>query len=688
MALGANDGLTVTYQGRLCLPEFSITRPTGLEPGYGFLGMDSVDLGGTFDVVPSLPGVDSPAPVSTVAKSSPNTPGATGKPLNSSGDLVIFEQLGGAIKWQTTLSGMIITEKGIETIKAVDGGTKFVRVEIADIRYLWKTRGIIFAWINMPKLASGQSTVAPGAPSVGDPMASVPATTSIGGTTDGKLFDFVAGSDDSGVPWTLRRCLEVVVLPRLPGQPALKRLPPDLDGNGAIPIGHAWDGILPVKALADLLDEFQLVISLNHDGSISLWHEGEGKVTREDGWVIHYDSGNEDEYVSNSREIATPHYIPSTVVVLGPPIRDTARMLLEPVGEIRDKDNPGKSGRIVPLDDAVKALGLATANAKTFVLMTPAERALMDLPETTVKELEKWAYRWYRVPDPVKLNADKLPVQDRGTVDDFGVFLPPRVWSESLAIIQGAAIAKKAQGGISTSASPWGKSQVNSALYAMIGSAGSNITAVQNLPFSEQSSGYEIDRVSGVVKFHEIQCAAIGINGETGFAPIYSAIVDRPAKVQLEWGFDRKPGLNQNVVISHRYASFWAKQKNGSITQQPSLDPNAIPVVVHRPDLLQVNDADGNTNKGPLDSVAKKIATAILARPAVTSGATIELHRPVPVATNGLVTTTTYTTSQSRPRVTIHVGCFSPLVPARAETHARQPNYKTLRQSILTPKEA
>lgn len=768
MALGANvGGLTVSYQGILCLPAYQIARPTGLEPGYGFVGMELADLK-SLGIVSSIPGVDSPASLSTVSKATPNqAPPAGG--LNSIGDLVVTERLGKAVNWTTTHARMLVTEKGIETILAVDGGSTFVKVELADIRYLWGKRGIVSAWINVPQLAAGQSqqNAAGDTPSnlaqteASPPVSSPSAGATVGGTTDAKIPPLIVGSlDEGGKPWTLRRVLEVVVLPALPGTPKLKRLPADLDGDKGIPLGHVWDGVLPVRAMGDLLDEFQLALALNLDGSVSLWHEGEGTIAREDGTAINFAPGKEDEYVTSARDLVTPHYIPSSVVVLGPPIRDTSRSFLEPVGQIR------KTGQIVPLADALSALGVTLRTARIFVLASALEKALIDLPSDAVHEIDRWCFRWFRIPGGAAARADWLPIRDRGHVDDVGTSDPPRVWSENLDVIDSAAIAKL--GGSSTLSDG---TQISDSIKTMIASQATQLAAVINLPWSEQSEGYEIDRAHGLVKFREIQVVAQGpgpadplpsssrapaqsmkpgengsnILGESllealgplgwavlaaadrdkkirreraaaalakanaaaakavadrktagaaanGGPGIHNAFVQRAALVQLEWGWDRKPGLDSNVEIFHRYASFWtrgATAKPGvpaKITQQQTLSPGAIPLTIHRPDLLEVHDADGNTNKAQLDSIAKQLATAVLTRPEVTTGSTLALHRPVAVQTNGLVTTTVYSTSNARPRVSVHVGSFAPLTAPHAETHARVPRYQAIRDSVLVPR--
>ena len=70
--------------------------------------------------------------------------------------------------------------------------------------------------------------------------------------------------------------LEEKILPTLPGSPKLVRLPAAREK--ANPKGHVWNGVLPKVALAHVLDEFQLVLTLNVDGSVSIWERNEGDL--------------------------------------------------------------------------------------------------------------------------------------------------------------------------------------------------------------------------------------------------------------------------------------------------------------------------------------------------------------------------------------------------------------------------
>ena len=300
---------------------------------------------------------------------------------------------------------------------ALDDPSDLVRVEITDLRYLWGRRGVVFGWVNVPRQDDGKGLgLLPGTGlKIGAALAPL--------AKKAPLPPMVPGSLRNGAPWTLRQVLVERVLPALPGSPALSRFPRDLED--AIPVGHVWDGYPAKQALADLLDEFQLVLSLDLDASVSLWHENEGALQLETGVRVDV---FKDERVSSSRALVAFHHLPSVVLVLGSPVRETALVSeLEPVGELQ--------GEVVPHERALQAIGLNLNQAHLFATATHDERStFFKVSAAGIREFERWAFKWYRLPGGTPQNAQRLPVEDRGVVDGVGQFLPPRVYSESIAV--------------------------------------------------------------------------------------------------------------------------------------------------------------------------------------------------------------------------------------------------------------
>ncbi|MCY0881455.1 MAG: hypothetical protein OWS74_05615, partial [Firmicutes bacterium] len=377
-----------------------------------------------------LEGVDTIDPPHTVSGPEPG--------LRSSGRLVFTEVRNGTA-YEAAIEQVLITERAIEVALAMDDDNPVCRVELTDIRYLWATRGApVFGWINVPRrkgddapalVISTTTTSKPPAPAPGQPSADP---------------EFIPGSMRQGKPWTLRQVLEEKILPNLPGSPKLKRLPPGRES--AQPKGHVWNGLLPKVALARVLDEFQLVLALNPDGSVSVWERNEGDLQDAAGQMIVYDPRDPsvDDRVATARAVVAYKHVPAAVMVLGGRVVKTARVALEAVGEI--------SGSIVKLEDALAAIGLTLDQARQAVLL-PHERraALLLIPTPALREFERWAFKWFRLPGGTKDNADKLPLlPGRGVVDSVGQWLPHRVFSEGHTTfsVMEAALAKLNQSGL------------------------------------------------------------------------------------------------------------------------------------------------------------------------------------------------------------------------------------------------
>ena len=412
----------------------------------------------------------------------PKQPAATpkGDGLLSQGDLVVTERIEGE-EHTVTFNKVLVSERAIESVIALDDPNDVVRVEITDIRYLWGRRGVVFGWINVPRQdekgagGGGGATVARLSTSSGPLAKKAP------------LPPMIEGSLRGGSPWTLRHVLVERVLPALPGAPALKRMPKELEG--AVPIGHVWDGYAAKHALSDLLEEFHLLLALNLDASVSLWREDEGQLQLDTGTAIAVDS---DDRVSSSRSLVAFYHSPAVVLVLGSPVRETAR--------VGDLDLVGEGGgEILPLGQALARIGLSPSQAQLFATATHDERCtFFQVTAEGIRDFERWAFKWYRLPGGTKENANRLPIEDRGVTDEIGQFQPPRVWSESIAVTRTATLLMQ---------SVARKEARAKALDAMKAGDTDQMLSVWNVPFAEQTSGYSIDRARGIVKFDTIQGA-------------------------------------------------------------------------------------------------------------------------------------------------------------------------------------
>ncbi|HZU96245.1 MAG TPA: hypothetical protein VFF73_06010, partial [Planctomycetota bacterium] len=338
---------------------------------------------------------------------------------------------------------------------------------------------------------------------------------------------------------------------------------------------------------------------------------------------------------------------------------------------------------IFPLGQALSKIGLNMNQAHLFATATHDERStFFKVSADGIREFERWAFKWYRLPGGTKDNAQRLPIEDRGVVDEVGQFLPPRVFSESIAVTRTGALLLQAVK----------KGEARSVALDALKAANTNqLLSVWNVPFAEQTSGYSIDRARGIVRFDAIQGAISqeGVSLKEGF-------LKRQAHVALEFGYDRKPRLDEDVKLDHRYHAVFVRKTTRdskgtpvvTVTQVPELPANSAPLVIERPDFLQVVALDGTTNKPLLDSLASKLAQEVFSKPTETVGAIVSFHRPVPIVTTGLVRSIVWRTQTEVPQVVAHIGTVAPLAPSPEpmRTRARSGPHEVLRGSVVVPR--
>lgn len=672
------EGVTITYQGKTCLPyPFEYSRDVGLSPGRGVVHMHRADFE-VFQIKESISGVDLLPSLKTREK-------VPAKGFLSAGTLVFSETVNGVTK-EVVWDQVLVTEDAVESAFDFDDDSDVVRLQITDIRYLWDRRGVVFSWINVPRQGS-EASQSPRSQGGGLGTFS---TALVEAKANPKLtpptIGMVDGSQNGGKPWTLRRVLEEKVLPALPGSPKLREI--DKDVEGLIPVGHTWIAKLPRDCLADLLNEFRLEVALNHDSSVSIWRKGSGGLQKRDGTalkpVAYGFKGNDrvpeiDDDVATSRRLVKFGCPPACVVVVGPPKIKTARLALEPVGEIRseggENSDARKSAIVVPLRQALGAIGVnSESTARAAVLRSPGERALMlGIGNDKLSEFDRWAYKWYRIPGGAQEHGDKLPIlKASGSVGHAGELLPPSVFSEGHRFATTAAIVRALS-------AVGGGSSKSDKLYNAIVSAKHHKVGF-NVDFSLQSTGYEIDERHGIVKFDAPQ----GKLEDTGSYQDSSKLAEH-TRVELEFAYVKKPRIQDQISELDYYTAVFLKDDSGNVVQTPLIPSGAAPLTIHRLDLQLVERADGKDNRADLDSVAKNLAANVFMVPSATVGAVVTLCRPVPIVNTGQVLSVTHATdAQERPVVTVHVGAFAPLAPDPRPTTREKP--RSLPDSVYVSK--
>lgn len=649
MAEKPAEGLTVKFQGKFCAPSFRIERSEGLEPDFGFVLMPR----GEFKAFE----IRDPKPL-TGTQDKSATPAGFG--FDAAGDLVIQERVverngaGQVVRDEThevTFAGLLLPERAVEAAFPDDDANELCKIELTDVRELWSSRGVVFAWVNVPRQGASQKRAGTQDKSAPPPAGVVAA-------------DFLPGSLDGTVPWTLKRVLEAKILPALPGRPRLKTIAPSLASS--TPVGHVWTGARAKAALAAVLEEARATLALNLDGSVSVWAENEGELQDASGQKIAFAGASIDPRVQNARRVAASYQVPRSVVVLGAPSIQTERVRLEAVGEL--------GGRIVPLDDALRGIGLEPAIARRLAVLPHERRASSaTLSAWGLREFERWAFKWFRVPGGAESASDKLPILDaRGSAGSAGELLPLRAWSQTFTVVSvlGATLARLEANALLGVANKAQRSVTNQTLTALEALGGAAFRQVSNLPFAEAASGdtasgngvgFEVDRARGLVKFASVQ----GHVATEGVTLEEAELAINGARVELEFAYQRKAPATGSPGTTDRYVSVWTREGSGpaaklSLSRVPGAgDP---PHVIERPDLQLVEGAAG-TNLESLDRLAQEAAMAVLAKPFSAEGAVVTFARFVPLVTTGRVRSLAWETEGQLPRVTAHVGLAAPLAP-------------------------
>jgi hypothetical protein len=417
---------------------------------------------------------------------------------------------------------------------------------------------------------------------------------------------------------------------------------------------------LPKVALAHVLDEFQLVLTLNLDGSVSVWERNEGDLQDQAGTAIIYTANPADpkappldDRVATARALVAYKHVPAAVMILGGRVVKTERVALEAVGEI--------GGALAPLQDALTSIGMTLAQAQQAALLPHHRRAaLLLIPPAALREFERWAFKWFRLPGGAEKNADKLPLlKGRGVVDSVGQWLPHRVFSEghtTISVME-AALSQLDKSGLGSA-----PQKIQDQVLNRISQNVAHFKVVCNLPFDEQAAGFRIDLARGLVKFENVQ-GTVATEG----VPLDEAVLEASLPhVELEYGYEKRPGFDNDVSPDLRYSSVWVRTTvNGktSVQQAQGLAPGVAPLLRQRPDLELVFDVNGNSNQALLDASAQKTAEDVFQIEQSSQGAVVTLCRPVAAVTTGKVLTVTWSLEGELPRTVAHIGVYAPLAP-------------------------
>ena len=573
-------GLTVRYQGIVCLPDFEFSLEASTRATSGFVRMAIADLGAAsvrdLKIDPSSTGVD------TLFGFSPDPPVAGGGRLWSRGTLEVSEEYNDVgnnndlTVRKRVFQNVYVDEEAMRADFPTDNQSEVLTIRLASFQYMWPRRGSLTGWFNVPLRSPPSAQGRRGTVTDDNP-----------GELDPSMF--VPGSLRNGQLWTLRQFLEERVFPALPTSPALYRLP--RDAETAIPYDHRYIAQNPSKVLERLLVEFDLTPGPRFDGSMGLYRRDEG-MPEEDGSPV------PDGLIAQVETTVSHHYPPIVVEVVGPPILQEVRLDLEPVGEVR--------GEIVPLGEALQAFGMgrpeegatpqgAPAGVRIpeigRLLMIPRQQraaAYPDLAEDALKEFDRWAYRWFRIVSTSLPRSSRLPMFD---VPFLGSYRPIKAFAETAERINVASLfdpdrrtrlrsvdastqaAAQAvltgldaqldggEGLLRKSLRKRAEQIIQRTSQALQETGPRSPVVVVNQPYREVTSGFQVDRENGVIKFDRV----VGhVFPDSQTEAQYTSLVF-PVRAEVIFAHEKKPNPDRPMTLADHYVSWWGRDEDGKI---------------------------------------------------------------------------------------------------------------------------
>ena len=681
-------GTTVRYQGVVCLPDFEFALEASLRPTSGYVRMSLADLGiqsvDQLRIDPGATGLDTQHLRSREAGDEPVGDGPAGGAgvLYSLGDLEIIEAatdggIGEPATYSVTFRNVYVDESAMRADFPTDNQSETVTVRIASYQYLWSRRGTFTGWFNVPLLAPSR------------PKRARTVTADESGELDPD--DFAPGSLRNGTLWTLRQIIEERVLPALPTAPRLWAI--DAAAGGSTPINYQYLAANPAHVLGRLLAEADLIPGPRPDGALEIHARDAGPPRKQDGRSIAI------ELLAHAEPNVSHHYVPLVVEVVGPPILQEVRVALEPVGE--------SGGNIMPLSDALEAWGLPRLEVGPPVpdskppqrmpesgrlLMQPrAQRAEVspEITEEAAKELDRWAFRWWRIVGTAAERAALLPMFPVPWLDGQR---PVRAFAETYELVNAASLAgnvaaaqrltsvvdaarsvqrtvDQGQGTLTARDDAEQQLLLRARAQAAIDRAHAFVAALRaspvvliNIPFRECSSGFQVRRESGVIEFDRI----IGHIYPDGSTVAHFARLVSPTRAEAIFACERKPKPDSPLTLSHHYASWWAREENGALVRLARCPDGVTPTVLVNDSLRQIDYIDGTSNREQLDAIARRDAGALLGRPKMTRAAKLSYTRPLDIAPTGLVRSVTWAgpAGNGRYATTAHVGAYDPRLGA------------------------
>ena len=661
------DGTVVTYQGIPCMPRYSFSLTSGTRPSNGHVKMLPQDIRELL-VRPGVVGVD--------AKERPNRGGGR---LLSAGALTVAERVDGLQRASVTFERVFVDYDALEEEFFTDDGSSPVLVRLVSQEVLWPTHGEMSLRANLLKegvFSGRQRTVTEDAPIPADAFA------------EGSL-------DDNGRPWTLRKVLEERVCPALPGSPGFFVDTTGKKDSIYNQLVHSLDyppGTLPLVVFERLLEDFDIAYGPRPDGQIDIWDRFTGGVMLPSG------APPKEDVVSFKTKGYAYNHTPLVVGVSGSQsIRERRVPILEPVGEVAGKILPlgealdalgvpllSSNAPIPPdLNDPASAAPGAVNIAPWLALQDARVGQMMrGIDPEAANAINTWYCRWYRLRGGPDKWASHLPMLGRVNLKNNG--LTDRITVEAVSVepvtLAALGVARSiVAGGLAANEwspefsrflaayraaddalpppvlrddsdpqVPFGKTlarQVTSIgrlspqdkqrrlqfaarlIAANISSA--ELMGLVNGPVQTTES-FSVDAEQGLIKFD----SPVGYLRNNGAQAVSNAIF--PGYTAVTFSYVARPDDGEPYNEHHRYLSWWALD-GGRVLRLEEKPKGSYPRVIHMPELRQVTDVVGTTNKALLDSLAKQAASPVLTRSKGDKILNVRMHRPIPLVCTGRV---------------------------------------------------
>lgn len=415
-----------------------------------------------------------------------------------------------------------------------------------------------------------------------------------------------------------------------------------------------WRFADPSRELEHQLAEQDLHAVLDRDGAtLRIYQRGEGAT--EPGALGIPDT----HYHAVSAPQVT--FTPDAVLVVGSPrqreVEVTLREETDMVGLAAEGD------AVILWTDALPSYGLTVAQAGRWILQKPEKQVAMIArtlgaaapAKALADRLRSWLFRWWRIPD-----ARLRPILP--TLDGQGRERPPRVRAN--------VVVEQSESGGATGRS-WGNA------------AGVDLDPEQ----------VQIDADAGILRLGHRPPP--GRLLETGIETLEQGALLPPSvrvlfRTERKDGQARKPGALVNADAPYPTAPddhyLLALERKGSdLHEAEPLALTSAPLVIHAPELVELERLDGSSNRAELNALAAKLAASHFRQPSVVTSYDVRAVGIYPVWPDGAVGQVRWRVSEREATTEAVINSYRRSIDGVAPTYAGKVLVSTVARRETTP---